>query len=681
VLSGDPHVIDFYNTRFDLHTPGVYQLVKTQEVDAQTTVKHCGGRDLARLGGRIVGCNSLIQVKLNGGDHVVSMALDSAYRSSQVYIDGVAKSRRETIKLGPSTVYVRGKCTLVLHTPEFEFHMTGRIWNGKGRGSAYIDTTVRAKRLIGSVPGICRGNGVACSGFTRQEEQEELQLGSTNTGDEQEEQEEQDELQLSSSRRRRRRNRRHSRRRRARAVRRRRARAVRSYAECTNYRLGAAQAIPFKAAAAAPPVALPGFGTCSTPAACATATRGLTTCKISGWHSLVSERKGWALCPQTLVSTGGKTCSEHCKKFGLQCARAQDNVGGSCKLDKRHTRKSTGNNGCDQRWSNQVCECGKPCGTELLPGCYVKTPTNCPKQSFSAPDYTRDTWGEANRNAAKDKNACLVTRKKEYDSWCGSSDTTMKFVPGAVNTVHTVARRGCSRTSNLISRNKPASQVGEGWSGRPSRAVDGNSDGRYRSGSCTHTNRANRPWWKVDLKATYAVDKVVVWNRADCCASRLNNFEVLVDSQLCGKVRHARRSNTVSCHKKKGRSVTVRLAGRTYLTLCEVQVYGGTCSEEQEQLQLGSSVSATERCQQALCGISGLCTIPSRTVKDMIKNHVQECADDETAGFSDDMTLVKSTFCDALEDSIESTDLCPAAKLCVAAGLIEGTGSGYKAFC
>ena len=40
----------------------------------------------------------------------------------------------------------------------------------------------------------------------------------------------------------------------------------------------------------------------------------------------------------------------------------QDNVGGSCKLDKRHTRKRTSNNGCDQRWSNQVCECGKPCG-------------------------------------------------------------------------------------------------------------------------------------------------------------------------------------------------------------------------------------------------------------------------------------------------------------------------------
>lgn len=234
---------------------------------------------------------------------------------------------------------------------------------------------------------------------------------------------------------------------------------------------------------------------------------------------------------------------------------------------------------------------------------------------------------------------------------------------------------------HLISKNKPASQVSEGWSGRPSRAVDGNSNGSYGSGSCTHTGVATRAWWKVDLRATYAVDKVVVWNRVDCCASRLNNFEVLVDSQLCGKVGHAHRSNTVSCHKKKGRSVTVRLAGRNYLTLCEVQVYGGTCSEEQEQLQLGSGVSATERCEKDLCGISGLCTIPSQTVKDMINQHVQDCSDDETAGFSDDMTLVKTTFCDAIEDSIESTDLCPAAKLCVAAGLIQGTGSGYKAFC
>merc|ERR1712224_705931 len=92
------------------------------------------------------------------------------------------------------------------------------------------------------------------------------------------------------------------------------------------------------------------------------------------------------------------------------------------------TARNPGENTCTVQCNSNWQEW--PYKTMFLPGCYVKTPTNCPKQSFSAPDYTRDTWGEANRNAAKDKNACLVTRKKEYDSWCGSSDTTMKFVPG-----------------------------------------------------------------------------------------------------------------------------------------------------------------------------------------------------------------------------------------------------------
>merc|ERR1711918_289297 len=76
-----------------------------------------------------------------------------------------------------------------------------------------------AKRLIGSVPGICRGNGVICSGY-KQEEQEELQLVSRNTDEEPEE----EELQLGSSV------------------------GGRHYADCANYRLSAAQVIAFKAA-------------------------------------------------------------------------------------------------------------------------------------------------------------------------------------------------------------------------------------------------------------------------------------------------------------------------------------------------------------------------------------------------------------------------------------------------
>ena len=67
-------------------------------------------------------------------------------------------------------------------------------------------------------------------------------------------------------------------------------------------------------------------------------------------------------------------------------------------------------------------------GAELSPGCYVKTPTNCPKQDFYAPDWVRDQKGE------KNKNACLVTRKNDYNSWCEKSDITMKFVPAPATT-------------------------------------------------------------------------------------------------------------------------------------------------------------------------------------------------------------------------------------------------------
>jgi hypothetical protein len=130
--------------------------------------------------------------------------------------------------------------------------------------------------------------------------------------------------------------------------------------------------------------------------------------------------------------------------------------------------------------------------------------------------------------------------------------------------------------AKLISTNKPASQSSEGWAGKASRAVDGKTDGRYGHGSCTHTQSQHRAWWKVDLGASYNIHRVVVWNRADCCATRLNNFEVLADGHKCGTIGTARTSNTVQCNNQRAATVTVRLTGTNYLTLCEVQVYASS---------------------------------------------------------------------------------------------------------
>jgi hypothetical protein len=126
----------------------------------------------------------------------------------------------------------------------------------------------------------------------------------------------------------------------------------------------------------------------------------------------------------------------------------------------------------------------------------------------------------------------------------------------------------------VVSRGKRAKQSSTGHGGSASRAVDGNTNGRYGARSCTHTKRQRHAWWRVELGRTMSICKVVVWNRVDCCQSRLNNFNVFVGSRKCGSVGRAHRKNTVQCGCKSGRSVKVQLSGTDYLTLCEVQVYG-----------------------------------------------------------------------------------------------------------
>ncbi|MCH2581527.1 MAG: discoidin domain-containing protein, partial [Planctomycetes bacterium] len=74
-----------------------------------------------------------------------------------------------------------------------------------------------------------------------------------------------------------------------------------------------------------------------------------------------------------------------------------------------------------------------------------------------------------------------------------------------------------------------ATQSSEGWGGAPGRAIDGNTDGIWGSGSTTHTNNPGAPsWWEVDLLDTYDIDTIRLWNRLDCCSERLTNFTIEV---------------------------------------------------------------------------------------------------------------------------------------------------------
>ncbi|XP_078603281.1 uncharacterized protein LOC144877248 [Branchiostoma floridae x Branchiostoma japonicum] len=127
--------------------------------------------------------------------------------------------------------------------------------------------------------------------------------------------------------------------------------------------------------------------------------------------------------------------------------------------------------------------------------------------------------------------------------------------------------------------------------GAASRAVDGNTDTNYSHGSCTHTvlaGETNPSWW-VDLGQSYVIDRVLIFNRQDCCQERINPFNIHIgDSDQvstnpwCGgnhQMNLYQLSISVSCQGMKGRYVGVRLPGPSrVLTLCEVQVFLGRCA-------------------------------------------------------------------------------------------------------
>ncbi len=63
------------------------------------------------------------------------------------------------------------------------------------------------------------------------------------------------------------------------------------------------------------------------------------------------------------------------------------------------------------------------------------------------------------------------------------------------------------------------------------RAIDGKTDGEYDKGSVAHSEAQDNPWWEVDLKEPRALERIVVWNRAEA-GERLKGFRVVaLDAQ------------------------------------------------------------------------------------------------------------------------------------------------------
>ena len=157
--------------------------------------------------------------------------------------------------------------------------------------------------------------------------------------------------------------------------------------------------------------------------------------------------------------------------------------------------------------------------------------------------------------------------------------------------IHEINIFGGARATNL-SQGQVASQSSTSFGGSASRAVDGNTNGIYRSSSTTHTNTQAQPWWQVDLGSISNISHINLYNRTDnCCRFRLSDFYVLVsDTPFTSNSLSSNLSNpnvdnfyygpiagdpTRIDINGSGRYVRVQLAGTTNpLSLAEVEVFG-----------------------------------------------------------------------------------------------------------
>ncbi len=149
-----------------------------------------------------------------------------------------------------------------------------------------------------------------------------------------------------------------------------------------------------------------------------------------------------------------------------------------------------------------------------------------------------------------------------------------------------------------LALNTVVSQSSIDWGGNPSRAIDGNTDGRWVNGSVTHTAYEHEPFWQIDLGQLSAIDSIKIYPRTDCCQERLQKFSVLVSNlpfegrSLTAAMKSdavmkefeaeiLRKPKTISINRD-GRYVRIQLHGKEALSLAEVEVLGNPQPEHHE---------------------------------------------------------------------------------------------------
>ncbi len=204
-----------------------------------------------------------------------------------------------------------------------------------------------------------------------------------------------------------------------------------------------------------------------------------------------------------------------------------------------------------------------------------------------------------------------------------------------------------------------ADQSTIGYGGLPERAIDGNTNGSYGNNSVTHTADGDPlPTWEVDLQESYLLQRIVLWNRLDCCSSRLTDFRVSVfvdpESESFSEVFFPDGTQSPPPGGSfevalpagtRGRFVRVELLGPSsqgelYLSLAEAQVFGWEASTNP-----GVNMAQGKPAVQSSTALGGLASraVDGNTDGDYAKNSVTHTSPtDQTAYWQVDLGETRS---------------------------------------
>jgi alpha-L-rhamnosidase len=132
-----------------------------------------------------------------------------------------------------------------------------------------------------------------------------------------------------------------------------------------------------------------------------------------------------------------------------------------------------------------------------------------------------------------------------------------------------------------IAMDGTATQSSIGYEGAvASRAIDGNTDGKFFSNSVTHTASDANAWWQVDLGDNYVIKNVKCFNRTDADSGRAADYDVQIgtDGSTWTTVSHQAEvmgsPTEIKLDGVTGRYVRIQLCSANLLTLAEVEVWG-----------------------------------------------------------------------------------------------------------